>query len=93
MLFAVFTSPPPETWARLVTDGTAAEPTETTRSKLVLAAAARLPGNVAVTTCPTAPTVQPVPLPDTKLRPAGSVSVTKTVSTVAASPTLVTVIV
>ncbi len=68
-----------DTCAVLATDGIAAAPTATVR---VMSGndcpGSRNGGCVQVTSCPAAVQLQPVPVPDTKLSPAGSVSVTVT---------------
>src|SRR5689334_11118552 len=70
-------SPPPETVAKLVTDGTAVEATETTRViGLPLAPAAIAALLVQVTVGAANAHAQPVPVADTKPSPAGSESVT-----------------
>src|SRR5205823_12912580 len=90
--FAVFTSPPPETVAVLVTAFAADWPTftviEIAGNDPLLATTALL---VQVTVCATIAHVQPAPDAAVGVSPAGSVSVTVVVPLVAVPPTLVTV--
>src|SRR2546428_10306498 len=80
-------SPAVETLAVLITLGTAAAATPTVRLKLVLPPADTGPAEKQVTVCPEARKLQPVPEPETKLKPVGSVSVTVMVPVVAPEPT------
>src|SRR5205814_360464 len=66
----------PDTVALLVTEGAAAGPTATVRVMADVAPLARPAAFVQVTAWPTALQLHPVPVPDTKVSPAGSVSVT-----------------
>src|SRR5438067_270527 len=70
-----FISPSIATVAVLVTPGAAAAVTATVRVMLLVAPEARGPGFVQVTTWPLALQVQPSPVAETNVRPAGSVSV------------------
>ena len=80
-------SPPPLARATLVTLGTAAAATATVRViGLPDAPAAMTVVLVQVTTWPAAEQVQPVPVPDTKVRPAGNVSTMVMVPEVGAVP-------
>src|SRR5215471_2779826 len=92
-LFAPFASPVVETVAVLITLGTAAAATLTVNVIALGAFTASGPLFVHVTTCRAAPQVQPVPVPDTKPSPVGSVSLTVITPVVGVLPTLVTVIV
>ena len=89
---------PPATLTLLVTGDAvaAAAPTDTIRvmgGAEVFAAMVLASGRTQVTTCPAAvQAVQPVPVPDTKVSPAGKVSVTTTPAVlVASAPRLETV--
>src|SRR2546428_102153 len=75
-LFEKSMSPVVSTYAWFVTDGSAAGPIETRTSHDTLAPGTSGPCRVAVTSCPFAVNVQPAPLPDTYVSPAGSVSTT-----------------
>ena len=90
--FAVFTSPPPETVAMLVTALAADCETftviEIAGNDPLLATTSVL---VQVTVCATIAHVQPVPEAATGVRPAGSVSVTVVVPLVSVPPMLLTV--
>jgi len=89
-----FPSPVSETVAVLVTDGDAAVPTVTTSGKLGFAPMAMGPAFVQVTGRPATQFQPPPPLPAaTKVRPAGSVSLTMIALVVASVPLLVTWIV
>ena len=92
---AVLVAPPPVTVATLVTLGTAATPTPTIKVMGLPFAPTAAIGvtDVQVTFCPTAAHVQPTPVPDTNVKPAGSGSVTVTVPAVAAVPLLAGVMV
>src|ERR1700739_2055291 len=91
-LLAALLSPVVETLAVLVTEGTAAAPTLTVRVMVLLALfPARGPAFVQVTTCALAEQLHPVPVPETKPSPLGSVSLTVIAPVVAVLPTLVTV--
>ena len=88
-LFPVATSPGVATAAEFVTLGTAATATLTVRViGLLLAPAASGPAVVQVTAWPTALQLHPVPVPDTYVRPVGSVSVTVIVPVVGPDPTV-----
>src|SRR5207247_1730330 len=70
----------PVTTATLVTPGAAAAPTETIRVIELLAPEVRPPALEATTVEPPEPVKsQPVPLPETKVSPVGSVSVSDSV--------------
>jgi hypothetical protein len=88
-------SPVSATVAEFVTDGNAADATETVSVSVLLAPTAIGPAFVQVTICAfCAPAlqVQLAGAPETKLRPAGSVSVTVICCCVAAVPLLVSLI-
>src|SRR5262245_36563802 len=78
------------TVAALITPGTAAPSTATVSVKLVEPPIAIGAPWIAVTIGPATAKLQPAPLPATKVRPAGSVSVTVVAPAVAAGPRLVT---
>ncbi len=78
------------TVATFVTPGTAAGVAFTVRSNTRLSPAAIGGACVAVTVPPASAKLQPAPAPETKLRPAGSGSVTVMTSVVGPVPTLVT---
>src|SRR5919198_592050 len=63
-----------ETSAVFVTEGAAAAPTSTTTVTVLVAPDGSGPVLVQLTSCPAAEQVHPFPLPDTKDKPAGSVS-------------------
>ena len=87
VLFPVAVSPGVETEAELVTAGAAGAATATVRViALLVAPAASESELVQVTTCPTAEHDQFVPVPETKDKPAGKVSVTVMVPMVGAAP-------
>src|SRR5438552_1729226 len=88
--FAADGSPEVPTVAVLMTPRTAAGATFTVSVKSRLSPAAIEPLFVAVTVPPAAARLQPAPKPETKLRPAGSGSVTVIGPEVAVVPTLVT---
>src|SRR5438093_4856262 len=90
VLLAAYGSPAVLTVAVLVTLGTAAGPTFTDRSNLRLSPATIGPACVAVTVPPAEAKLHPAPVPETKLRPAGSGSVTTVGPVVGVVPTLVT---
>ena len=90
VLFAGLVSPEFETVAIFVTPPAIFTPT--VRVMLLLALIASGPGLVQVTVWPTAEQDHPLPMPETKLKPVGSVSVTVIVPDALAEPTLVTVI-
>src|SRR6266851_3271708 len=69
----------PLTVAVLVTDGAAAAPTPTVRVMVELPPEARPAALVQLTIWPLALHVHPLPVPETKLRPAGRVSPTVSV--------------
>jgi hypothetical protein len=81
-----------ETLAVLVTLGIAAAPTLTVKVMVLLPLLPAMgPAFVQVTTCALAEQLQPVPVPETKPRPVGNVSLTVIAPVVAVLPTLVTV--
>ena len=75
-LFAMFESLAVLTMAALVTVGYAALPTDTVSVIVLLAPGANGPGFVQVTSWPAAPQLHDEPMPDTKVKPAGSGSLT-----------------
>src|SRR5205085_3395796 len=87
---AAFASFGVETVAVLSTEGTAACATPTVSVMALVAEGASGPPLVQVTFCPLAAQFQFVPVPETKLKPVGSVSVTVIVPVVLHAPTLVT---
>src|SRR5712692_4345155 len=90
-LLLTLLSPVVETVAVLVTVAAAEALTLTTRVIVLDPLMAIGPGFVQVTSCATAPQIQPVPVPETRPNPAGRVSVTVIKLLVANVPTLVTV--
>ena len=74
--------------AALVTEGNAVGATAAVSVNRLESPAARLPANVAVTTCPELAKDQPAPAAPTNASPAGSVSATVVAPTVAAVPAL-----
>src|SRR5438034_366103 len=90
VLFAAYGSPEVLTVAVLMTLGTAAGATFTVSVNTRLSPATIGPLFVAVTVPPAAAKFQPAPVPETKLRPAGSGSVTVIGPVVGVVPTLVT---
>jgi hypothetical protein len=90
----VLAAPPPLTVAELVSDPGAVVPGTVTPRAIVEnePAAATAAVLVQVTTCPESPHVQPVPVADAYVRPAGSVSVMVVVPKVVALPGFVTAI-
>jgi hypothetical protein len=91
-LLAALLSPVVETLAVLVTLGIAAAPTLTVKVMVLLPLLPAMgPAFVQVTTCALAEQLQPVPVPETKPRPVGNVSLTVIAPVVAVLPTLVTV--
>lgn len=84
---------PDETLALFVTAGTALSAGETVSVIVELLPFARSPGFEQVTFCPIAEQLQPVPVPETKLKPVGSVSVTAIGPEAVEGPLLVTVMV
>ena len=90
-LLAGLASPEVATVAVLVTEGEAAPETATVSVIVLLAPAASEPELVQVTVPPRAEQFQPVPVPETKLKPIGRGSVTVIVPVLAADPTFLTV--
>src|SRR5205085_1004317 len=90
LLFALLSSEV-ATVAVLVTAGTAAAETPTVSVIMLEAVGINVPAFVQVTFCPTAEQLQPVPVPETKLKPVGNGSVTVMRPIVLHAPTLVTV--
>ncbi len=93
LLLPAFVSPDVETVTLLVALGAALAATLTVNVIALLALAAIGPALVQVTVCPTAEQLHPVPVPETKPRPVGRVSVTVIVAVVAPDPTFCTDIV
>ena len=87
LLLAALVSPDAATVAVLVTLGTAPAATVTVSVMALLPPAPMEPELVHVTACPPAEQLHPLPAPETKPRPVGSVSVTVVVPLVAADPT------
>src|SRR5207253_5780716 len=90
---AALASPATEAVAWLTTLGNAAAPTLTVSVIVVESPMASAFGFVQVTLWPEAEKVQPAPAPDTKLSPAGKVSLTIMLPLVAALPTFVSLMV
>lgn len=89
--FAGLRSPAVETMALLLTDDAAVVLTLTVRVILLAGdVGVSGPGFVQVTLCLTAEQLQPVPVAETKLRPAGNVSVTVITPVVRPAPTFET---